>query len=63
MMKIWEAVEMLGKHPGAGRKGRLSGTRELIIAGTPFVVGYRIEKGEVQVLAVLHASRKWPDEL
>ena len=61
-MKIWEAVEMPGRHPGAGRKGRVTGTRELVIVSTPFIVGYRIEKDEVWVLAVMHAARKWPDE-
>ena len=40
---IWEMVEVLARHPMAGRKGRVAGTRELVIAGTPFVVGYRGE--------------------
>lgn len=59
---IWEMVEVLARHPMAGRKGRVVGTRELVIAGTPFVVGYRVEKEEVWILAVMHAARKWPGE-
>jgi toxin ParE1/3/4 len=62
MNHIWETVEVLSLHPMAGRKGRIAGTRELIIPGTPFIVGYRIEKKEVWILAVMHAARKWPDE-
>ncbi len=58
--RIGEAVEVLGRHPRAGRKGRVPDTRELVVAGTPFVVVYYIEKNEVQVWAVLHAARKWP---
>ena len=58
---IWDSVDILARHPFAGRKGRVGGTRELVIAGTPFVVAYRIEKNEVHVLAVLHASREWPE--
>ena len=46
----------------AGRKGRTRGTRELVIPGTTFIVGYRIEKKEVWILAVMHAARKWPEE-
>lgn len=61
-MKIWEAVELLGRHPGAGRKGRVPGTRELVILGTPFIVAYQVERNELQVLAVLHTARKWPEE-
>jgi toxin ParE1/3/4 len=59
---IWETVELLGQHPMAGRKGRVAGTRELVVSGTPFVVGYRVEKSEVWILAVMHAARKWPEE-
>lgn len=59
---IWDSVDILARHPFAGRKGRVAGTRELVISGTPFVVAYRIEKSEVRILAVLHASREWPEE-
>ena len=60
--RIGEAVEMLGRHPKAGRKGRVADTRELVVVGTPFVVVYFIGKNEIQVWAVLHAARKWPEE-
>lgn len=60
--RIWEGTQLLAKHPMAGRIGRVAGTRELVITGTPFIVAYRIEKNEVWILAVLHAARKWPDE-
>jgi toxin ParE1/3/4 len=62
MNHICETVEILARHPMAGRKGRIAGTRELVIPGTPFIVGYRIEKKEVWILAVMHAARKWPEE-
>jgi len=63
MNHIWETVEVLARHPKAGRKGRIAGTRELVVSGTPFIVGYRIEKKEIWILAVMHGARKWPDEL
>ena len=45
-----------------GREGRVreKDTRELVIAGTPFVVVYRLHRSRVEVLAVFHAARKWP---
>ena len=60
--RIWKSTELLASHPMAGREGRVAGTRELVIRGTPFIVGYRIEKKEIWILAVMHAARKWPEE-
>jgi len=60
--QIWESTQLLARHPMAGREGRVAGTRELVIRGTPFVVAYRVKKNEVWVLAVIHGARKWPDE-
>lgn len=60
--QIWETTQLLARHPMAGRPGRVSGTRELVVSGTPFVAAYSVAKKEVRILAILHASRKWPDE-
>jgi toxin ParE1/3/4 len=59
---IWDSVDIPARHPFAGRNGRVPGTRELVISGTPFLVAYRIEKNEVGILAVLHAAREWPQD-
>lgn len=55
------AVEQLGDHPRMGPEGRVRGTYELVIHGKPYVVPYRIKKGEIQVLSLYHTSRKWPE--
>ncbi|WP_424991369.1 type II toxin-antitoxin system RelE/ParE family toxin [Fluviibacterium sp. S390] len=52
---------MLAAHPHAGRPGRVSGTREWV-AHKSYVVAYRIKDARVQVLAVVHSARLWPDE-
>ena len=39
--RIQEAVKYLLEYPNMGRPGRVSGTRELVASGTPFVVVYR----------------------
>ena len=53
----------LAKHPEIGRPGRVRGTRELVVAGTPYVAAYRITGELVTVLRVLHGARRWPRKL
>jgi len=60
---IYDRVHLLVQHPDIGRPGRVPGTRELYIDGTPFIVPYRIQKDEIQVLRVFHGARKWPGTL
>jgi plasmid stabilization system protein ParE len=33
----------------------------LAVTGTPYIVAYRIKGDQIDILAVLHAARKWPD--
>lgn len=55
--KLIAAVELLADHPHLGRPGREAGTRELLIAGTSYIVPYKVTKGRVAVLAVLHGAQ------
>jgi toxin ParE1/3/4 len=58
------AVEQqLTNHPASGRIGRVPGSRELIVTGTPYIVPYRVRGDAVEILRVFHAARKWPDKL
>jgi len=59
-IRIRQAVNMLTDQPAMGRSGRVPGTRELVVGGTPFIVPYRCIAGEIQILRVLHGTRKWP---
>lgn len=59
--RIRDVVSALADHPSMGRLGRIPNTRELVIAGTPYVVAYAVIMDRVEVLAVLHGARKWPD--
>lgn len=45
------------------RLGRVVGTRELVVSGTPFVVVYRVEPDAVAILRVLHGAQLWPGDL
>ena len=60
VVRIIEAVEILADFPNAGRPGRRAGTREYVIAGTPYVVMYRVYRGNIEVLRVVHFSMRWP---
>ena len=55
---IRERVAALAEQPSMGRPGRVFGTRELVIEKYPYIVPYRIQDNEVQILRVFHTSRK-----
>src|SRR5437016_5685683 len=57
---IRAAVQLLADYPALGRPGRIAGTRELVVPGTPYIVPYRIRGNTVHVLRVFHEARKWP---
>jgi toxin ParE1/3/4 len=59
--RIFSAVELLDRNPELGRSGRIPGTRELVLRPLPFVLAYRIRRNSVEVLAILHGARKWPE--
>jgi plasmid stabilization system protein ParE len=61
MKFIWtpEAVAMLATHPRLGKKGAVTGTRELIPHENYRVI-YEIESDTIWLLAIVHSSRSWP---
>jgi toxin ParE1/3/4 len=60
--RIKETVEYLLEYPNMGRPGRVAGTRELVVSGTPFIVVYRAAMTTVQILRILHHARNWPGQ-
>lgn len=50
-------------HPGIGRPGRIEGTREFFVSGTPYIIVYRTGGERLDIVRVLHTSRLWPDSL
>ncbi len=63
VQRILRAVKVLGKNPAMGRAGRVAGTRELVVVGTPYILPYRARGEAVEILRVFHAARKWPEKL
>jgi toxin ParE1/3/4 len=60
-MQIVTSVQQLAVYPMSGRAGRVTGTRELVISNTPFIVAYAIEIADIVVLAVYHGAQHWPE--
>lgn len=56
------SVSQLATHPFLGRVGRVPETREMVVNGTPYLVAYSVGDMAITVIAVLHASRSWPEE-
>jgi toxin ParE1/3/4 len=61
--RILKAVELLESQPSMGRPGRIVGTRELVVPDTPYIVPYRVRGERLELMAVFHGRRKWPDKL
>jgi toxin ParE1/3/4 len=59
--RIFSTVELLESNPDIGRHGRITKTRELVLGRLPFLLAYRAHRNKIEILALLHGSRKWPE--
>jgi toxin ParE1/3/4 len=57
------AVGRLAVLPNLGRPGRVSGTRELVVPGTRYVIPYRVRGERLEIIAVFHGGQRWPKRL
>jgi toxin ParE1/3/4 len=57
---IHAAIARLADYPAIARPGRVAGTRELVVVGTPYIVVYRVEPSAVVILRILHGAQLWP---
>ncbi len=61
--RILKAVDLLQTHPEMGRPGRVVGTRELVVAQTPFIIPYRVRRGRLELIAIFLGRQKWAVKL
>jgi toxin ParE1/3/4 len=57
---LLESIQGLSRFSAKGRTGRVHGTRELVVPGTPYIVVYRLVDTTIQILSILHGARRWP---
>jgi toxin ParE1/3/4 len=63
ILELIDKVEtILLPYPAAGKAGRLLGTRELVIGSLPYIIAYRVRESDIEILRVLHTSRRWPTD-
>jgi toxin ParE1/3/4 len=62
VQRVFKQVDKLADNPALGRPGRIHGTRELVVLDTRYIIPYRVRPGldQVEILRVLHTSRKLP---
>lgn len=58
--RVRASIARLRRYPELGRLGRVDGTRELVVAGLPYLVVYRLSGENVEVVRVLHHAQEWP---
>ncbi|MEK1893734.1 MAG: type II toxin-antitoxin system RelE/ParE family toxin [Rhizobium sp.] len=61
--RIASTAQRLRDFPESGRPGRIAGTRELVVTGTPYIAAYQIVGETIRILRVLHGAQRCPDEL
>jgi toxin ParE1/3/4 len=59
-LAIEKQIDRLRRFPMLGKTGRIEGTRELMIKGTPYLVAYQLDRTTIRVLRILHTSQLWP---
>ena len=60
--RLWDAAQRLGANPMIGRVGTLPGTREWVVARTPYLIVYWVSAEVVEVLRVWHVRQDRPTE-
>ncbi|MES5096869.1 type II toxin-antitoxin system RelE/ParE family toxin [Agrobacterium sp. BA1120] len=57
--EVENQIQRLIDFPLSGRIGRVEGTREMVVARTPFVVIYRMTV-DIVIVRILHGAQHWP---
>jgi toxin ParE1/3/4 len=63
VQRIRDKVNLLSDQPSIGRLARIPNTRELVIDKTPYILPYRVRDNKIEILRVLHSSRRWPTNI
>ena len=58
--RLWKAAVSLKHFPQKGRSGKVKGTRERPVAGTPYILAYRIQGEAIRIVRIMHGAQRWP---
>ena len=58
---VMGGARRLHDYPKMGRPGRVEGSRELVIVGTPFLLVYDENPVRVEILHLYHGRQDWQD--
>ena len=59
--RIRNSIHQTARMPKSGKIGRVTGTREIVVPGTSYLVAYRIVEEMIHILAILHGAQNWPE--
>ncbi len=59
-LRIVSAGDTLSRQPRIGKVGRIAGTREYAVGGTPYILINRVYERHIQLLHVYNSRRDWP---
>jgi toxin ParE1/3/4 len=55
---IYNAIQLLRRHPYSGRRGTKEGTRELVILKSPYLAVYRQIGEAIEILRIYHGAQQ-----
>jgi toxin ParE1/3/4 len=61
--EVEKSIDLVKKYPELGRIGRVSETREFILKKFQYILVYLIKESCLDIIRLLHTSRKWPNSL
>ena len=55
--RVLRSIDQLATFPKSGRVGQISGTRELVVPGLPYIVVYTTDETDISIIGVFHGAR------
>lgn len=60
---VESSIDLIKEYPELGRIGRVNQTREFILKKFQYILVYLVESSYIDIIRLLHTSRKWPNSL
>jgi len=58
ILEIYQTILTLRFMPQRGRAGREEGTRELVMSSLPYIVVYRVNDNDIEILHIYHGAQR-----